>query len=259
MNVDVLKSEPVLVLTVDVDWSPNACIEDTLAIIRAAEVPATVFATAGTPYELLDGFDIGIHPDFRGATQDAKGIESELTACLTEFPRATGLRSHALVTSSRHALVIRDGFGAIKYTSNYYMPGVERLAPFLSQAGIPELPIWWMDHLYLEAQGFCDCDLFMAEFNSPGLKVIDLHPFHVFINSQDREHFQSARRDYHHARLLESHRRAGPGVRELLLSLLDQVRSRKWTVHSCTSLLRAINPAKKYRRRKSRAERQVPR
>jgi len=236
MSVLDYSTRPVLVITIDTDWSPQACVEDTLNLLREHEAPATVFTTRGLDPRVVGDFDIGIHPNFCGPTQSEDAIREELKACTRALPRATGVRSHALVGSSRHYLLLRRGFGRLRYTSNYYMPGVPGIAPFMTQSGLPELPIFWMDHLELERGAKLETRRLFEQLLTPGLKVFDFHPFHLFINSQSRAHFHSARPSYHNAARLRKQRRNGAGVRTMLNSLLQQAEKEGIELATCAQI-----------------------
>ncbi|MFH2056208.1 MAG: hypothetical protein ABIJ61_09645 [bacterium] len=233
-------TRPVLVLTVDTDWSPQTCVEDTLELLREHEAPATIFATRGLDPRLLHGFDVGLHPNFCGPTQSEEAILEELRACSRSLPRATGVRSHALVGSSRHYLLLRDKFGRLRYTSNCYMPGVAGIMPFTTQSGLPELPIYWMDHLALENGAGIDTAGLLKSMLSPGLKVLDFHPFHVYINSQSRAHFQTARPCYHNVTRLSRHRRNGAGVRTFLSELLQRAKEENLQLTTCAEVAKVV-------------------
>jgi len=215
--------EPVLILTVDTDWAPKECVLDLLDLLSGSNVKATFFCTSELDAETLAGHDTGVHPNFQGPSQDEQAVSREISNCLTRFPAAQGLRSHALLTSTRHCLILRDRFPDIRYTSNYYMPDVPGLQPFISQAEIPEFPIYWMDHLHLERYGRIDTQQILKETKKPGLKVFDFHPYHIYINSSDLEHAALGRGYYHNASELIRFRKEGPGVRTFFQSLLNAV------------------------------------
>jgi hypothetical protein len=232
------QAESVVAITIDTDWAPLACVQDTLDLLRMHEAPATVFATSDLDPRALAGFDVGIHPNFCGPTQAETAIVEELEKCCRSLPRATGLRSHALVASSRHYLLLRDRFARLRYTSNCYMPGTAGIAPFATQAGVPELPIYWMDQLALE-EGALNSKHLLQSLLTPGLKVFDFHPYHVSINSQSSTHFRAARSDYHDAERLRQHRRNGPGVRTILSTLLQRAQQEGICLLTCAEIAAA--------------------
>ena len=240
MTTFIWHEEPVLVLTVDTDWAPVECLLDLLELLNVSNIKGTFFSTSEQDVGTLSGYDIGIHPNFQGASQDEKAVAGEISSCLARFPTAQGLRSHALLISTRHYLILRDRFPDIRYTSNYYMPGVAGLEPFVSQAEIPEFPIYWMDHLHLERHNRIDIEKVLEETKRPGLKVFDFHPYHVFINSSDMEHVALAREHYHNAAELVHFRRKAPGVRTFFQSLLEAIDRYSWTTVTFGELARSV-------------------
>jgi len=230
-------NSPVIIITIDTDWAPVECLQDTLSILEDFGSPATVFATTDVPYGIIEKYDVGLHPNFQEATQDEKAIQSEISRCLEKFPSAIGLRSHTLINSTRHYLVVRDVFSQIKYTSNYYMPYVDNLKPFVVQSQSFELPIYWMDHLHLEMNEDIDLGALLKIVGRPGIKVFDFHPFHVFINSSAKEHFEGAKGFYHNPDNLKKYRNTGNGVRTFLKSLLSAARKNNWVLVSCQDVI----------------------
>ncbi len=241
--MNMSRRKPVIVISIDTDWSPLECLEDTLMILRQHDAPATVFATVDVPDTILANYDIGIHPNFTGGTQDEIAIREELSRCVETLPRAKGFRSHALVCSTRHLLVVRDHFPCLKYTSMYYLPGQLDIRPIILQSAKHELPIFWMDHLHLEMNENMDIKKVLVSVAKSTLAVFDFHPFHVFINSVCKEHFEKAKGAYHDPKALLGWRRAGNGVRRFLIELLAEARTRGWDVMSCSEVVDNANNA----------------
>ena len=228
---------PVIAITIDTDWAPVECIQATLSILETFEVPATIFATVDVPRQLLGEYDLGVHPNFQGATQDYDSIEKEISRCLSRFPSAKGMRAHGLVTSARHHFVVRDCFPQIKYISNYYMPYVDHIRPFVTESQSIELPIYWMDNLHLEMNKGIELESLLKIVERPGLKVFAFHPFHIFINSLTKEHFEEAKDSYDSPRDLLSYRSGGNGVRTFFEALLSVGKKRNYPMVTCQDVI----------------------
>jgi len=228
--------EPVVVITIDTDWTPAVCLEDTLQMLKASGMPATIFATVDVNCEMIANCDLGIHPNFQGGAQNLDDIHKEIAACLGKFPRASGLRAHALVNSTRHYFILRDHFPQIKYTSNHTMPEFSGIMPFRVESMRPELPIFFMDNLYLEMHAHFDFRDLAQRLARPGLKVLDFHPFHLFINSQNKSHFSAAKEAYQNPVALLRYRRAGEGARQLFEYLIEEIKRHNWRTATCSEI-----------------------
>jgi hypothetical protein len=241
LPVDLAK-ESVVVLTIDTDWAPEPCLADTFSMLRQAEVPATIFATSDVDPDFLGGFDVGIHPNFQGPAQDTIAIKAELSRLTKQFPMATAVRSHALVWSSRHYNVLPEDFEQLRITSNYLMFRQPAIRPFVSQADTVELPIFWVDDLCVYLDDRIDVDANLALLEEPGLKVFAFHPFHVYINSQTRDHVAVARTAYHDPDRLRHHRCDGDGARTMFERLLSRIGELNITVANCLDVAKHMMP-----------------
>ena len=171
----------MIVLTFDTDWAPQFVIDHVMAELKAARVKTTFFFTS--PYNVGDELLVekGIHPNFMsGSTQGAS--ESEVLINLkTWYPDAVGSRSHRLYWHSGLAKRLTDR--GILYDSSIIMPFHPNLEPFKTQ-GITRFPFWWSDPLHLTSNLPFDC-LNFPNLDKPGLKVLNFHPIHIYLNTKD--------------------------------------------------------------------------
>ena len=176
-------------LTLDVDWAPEAVLDEVLAQVIAAGARATVFATH--PSEALlaqdpDQIEVALHPAFTAEDDD-----SPLETLRQTYPHAIGARSHRLFVSSR-VLEHYERHG-IRYESNMLLPLHPGLAPVARRPRLLSIPFYWADDLPTAAEvpGIGDLRL-----DAPGLKVLDFHPIHVFMNTMSVEHYEAFRPHY---------------------------------------------------------------
>jgi len=235
---DRFADRPVITITIDIDWAPEECVVDALKLIQEYRISPTIFATDNIKTDLIAGYEHGIHPNFTGPAQDADDISNTISKCLNDFPDAAGLRAHALVFSTRHHFVVRDKFPEIEYLSNHYIAGQPNLGPYPVESQLPELPIFFMDNLWLEMNGSFDIKRILELASRPGLKVFDFHPYHLYINSLNPDHYTEARPDYHNADKLISHRREGTGARSVLIALLEEIKKQGWETATCIEIAR---------------------
>ncbi len=204
-------------LTFDLDWAPDFVLEDLRQLLLPHHLPSTVFCTHESPAvrALISApeYETAIHPNFLVD----RPPELVLSESLARFP-AKGVRNHVLYFHSRLLpLFHRQG---IEYFSNdllFLQPG---LRPFFDWSGLLRLPIYWQDDVH--------CIYYRDQFRpellhlgQPGLKVLNFHPIHVFLNTRNFNDYGAAKPDQNDPDRLRRHRNSGPGIRTLLCELLE--------------------------------------
>lgn len=183
-----LRERPVFCFTADIDWASEYSIEESLALFRGAGVPVTVFLTHRSEVlrrELESGnIRAGIHPNFLAGSSQGRNFTEVLNTLFAILPDALGFRSHRYfevndVTDEMY----RRG---IRYSSNVCAL-FDRAEPFLRRSGIIEFPVFFEDgaYLYHNCGGgkVDDFAVFKPLFSEPGLKVINIHPMHLILNT----------------------------------------------------------------------------
>lgn len=208
-------------LTLDLDWAPDHVLEDTRLLLQQVGLPVTIFATHQSPGAAallaLPDCETGVHPNFLGgADQDAV-----LTRLLTAFPTAVGVRSHELYFDSRLLpLFQRKGVG---YFSNDLMFLHSGLAPYYDWSGLVRLPLFWEDDVHcLYFDGRFDCAA--LQLDQPGLKVLNFHPVHLYLNTREISDYQAAKPVLADPAVARNLRRDGPGIRTLFLDVAGRLR-----------------------------------
>lgn len=222
---------PRIVLSLDVDWAPDAVMEPVLDAMRAAGVKCTFFATHASP--LLMGLDdpnveVGLHPNFLGNNGDYDTPLSQLTAA---YPNARGGRSHALYVSS-HILRLYKKHG-LSYESNNFMPMHQHLHPMMRFERFVSIPFYWSDDR-LEVYSWFDVEA--LRLDEPGLKVLNFHPIHVFMNTSSEGHYLSWKQHYQDPDALRAHIGEGAGVGSLFHAVLARIRERNLRTYTMAEI-----------------------
>ena len=224
-----------LAITLDLDWVADEAVDDAVARLRDAGVRATIFATHHSP--VLEGldpaeFEVGLHPSFEG-DEDPRRILSDLKEA---FPGAQGARSHALHVSSR---ILQQYIAhGLTYEANVFLPGHEQLHPVARFAGLVSIPFIWSDDKHLELGR--PHDVAELPIDRPGLKVLNFHPIHTFLNTADPEHYVACRPFTTEAgRLREARNSGGRGIGTLFDDLLATIAQQRMQ----TCLLREVRDA----------------
>ena len=209
-------------LTLDLDWAPDHVLEDTRLLLLQAGLPATIFATHQSPAVAallaLPACETGVHPNFLGGVDE----EATLTSLLGAFPDATGVRNHALFYHSR-LLPLFHGKG-VRYFSNDLLFLHAGLGPFYDWSGLVRLPIYWEDDVHcLYFDGRFDRDA--LQLQRPGLKILNFHPVHLFLNTRRLADYMVAKPMLADPVAALAQRQPGPGIRTLFLDLVGQLRA----------------------------------
>lgn len=211
-------------LTFDIDWANDAVIADTLELVGQYDVPITWFATHRT--NMLEDirnnkkFDLGIHPNFNplleGAAEISNSAARVLSSVIDIVPQATAVRSHSLVHSERLAslFVSRD----IRYCCNPFIPlgQYSRIAPWTLWGGLVMVPHCWQDNVAL----MLDMRLPRLSDSDDQLIVVNFHPIHVFLNTENLQRYERTRSIHQEPSELVRHRFEGYGIRNCLIELL---------------------------------------
>jgi hypothetical protein len=209
-----------LCITLDMDWASDEVAGPVAEMMRRRGVKATFFATNHS--RLLSGldgeqFEVGLHPNFNNCAGD---FRAPLEGLKRLYPRARGARSHSLFVSS-HILQLYVEHG-LNYESNIFLFEHEGLRPVLRFEGFVSIPFCWSDDKHISLQRPFTLDALGLE--TPGLKVLNFHPMHVFMNTSSDAHYESYKRHYQEPdRLAEFVNRRSPGVGTLFGALLEHL------------------------------------
>lgn len=186
-------------LTFDLDWCSDSVLRHTLDLIERRDVHATFFVTHRTP--LLDRirenpkFELGIHPNFNclleGDFRYGRTYRSVIEHFLSLVPDAVSVRSHSLVQSSG---ILKAFFElGITHDCNLLVPATARPEPFLHwQNGLLRVPFVFEDDVECQS-AWSNLGLLRTILSGDFLKVLDWHPIHIFLNTEDLTRYESAR------------------------------------------------------------------
>lgn len=224
-----------LILTLDTDWAPDFVIEEVAAQVRGTGVRATWFATHGSKVidELsrLEGFEVGIHPNFLPGSSHGGTAEEVLRHCKALFPAAESMRTHGLVQSTR--ILAAASRAGIRTDVSLFLPHrAARPIEFHVEGGILlRVPYAWEDDFeMISPRPAWRLDEFLRS-TGPGLVVFNFHPIHVYLNSSTMAPYRSLckavpRLNDAPRPLVERYVRAaaGPGTRSLFDEVLEHLK-----------------------------------
>ncbi|HEY5123928.1 MAG TPA: hypothetical protein VIK14_09355 [Ignavibacteria bacterium] len=225
-NIDIDKPESwgnKLFITSDIDWSSDDVLKYTIDLFNEYEVKVTYFATHKTKIleNLRHGSEIGLHPNFNyllnGDTRYGKNYKEVISYYKQMYPNSVSVRSHSLTQSS----FILDEFlkQGLKFDVNGLFPlNNSCLIPFkILINGITKVPFIWEDDVHCHNKAKWDISI----TDGKGIKVLNFHPIHIFLNTEKMERYSDARpyfKDY--LRLKEFVNATNYGTRNFLIDLL---------------------------------------
>ncbi|MFH1656472.1 MAG: hypothetical protein ABH956_01700 [Candidatus Nealsonbacteria bacterium] len=218
-------------ITIDTEWVPDKVLEDCIDLLNYYNVKATIFCTGyiNINKDKLKNHELCIHPNFK----NIETLEKEIGNLIKIYPKAKGIRFHALFTSSRF-YPIYNKFN-LEYESSYFMYLKDDIKPFLMGDNILQFPIYFLDYFHLfcfKSVGFKKQGLFSIKnfpLEKSGLKIFIFHPIHIFLNSNKLEFYQEAKKYYNQPdKLMELRRKQKePGIRDLFKELLLYLKENK--------------------------------
>lgn len=223
---------PVFCFTTDVEWSPEWAIADVLDFFRERGIPLTPFLTHESPL-LRAAYErpemrrrAGLHPNFLPGSSHGRTRDEVIDSVLGLWPDAVSFRSHCFYEDSPTVLALRRR--GLLYDSNlclFLQPGC---VPLLHHTGLVRFPVFWEDDVHFGRELPFRFEAYERYFETPGLKVINLHPLLFALNVPSAE-FYAAHKHLNGERdprtgLLARH--PGAGSRTFLAELADHVLAR---------------------------------
>ena len=140
-----------LIVTLDLDWAPEAAIEETLSYLEACNITPTVFIThpSKAVEKRLHKIKVGLHPYFDPSSSHGSTLE-EVADYITSLPHnLKAYRCHRFQTSNLVADIMCERGMLI---SSNVCTDLEIVPPFKNRHGLLEVPIFMEDGGYLQRE-----------------------------------------------------------------------------------------------------------
>lgn len=234
-------NSPYFVLTSDLEWASDFALETFLNLAEEYGVKPTLFATHESPVlraaENNGRLELGIHPNFLPGSSHGSDVATVVDHLCRLFPTARTFRCHCYFD---HTYVTRElvrrGF---KYDSNVCLFLQANLVPLRHQSGLLRFPVAWEDDVHwTRTGGDWTLERYLPDLISPGLKILNVHPFMLTANIPDDAYFQSVK---HHIPTLgpdsiDQVRFRGAGVQTFLRELLALLQARRERFYTLSEL-----------------------
>lgn len=233
---------PIFSFTSDIDWASEACIEDLADLLNNSGIKPTFMAThksAIIDKLLAEGkIDVGLHPNFLPGSTHGADVPSVVDHVCSLYPKAEVFRSHGFVDSTQ--IVRQMGERGIQFDSNLCLYLQADLAPLRHAAKSCRLPVFWEDDVHWTQEGSWDFSRYRHDFLTTGLKIINIHPVHVALNTPNEAFYQSVKSGASKAdaEFIRTHRHDGQGVRTFLLELLAELKKNGVATHTLGEIYR---------------------
>ena len=219
-----------LVITLDLDWSCESAIEETLNFFQDKNIMPTVFVThrSQSVEARMAQLDVGIHPFF-GKNSSHGSTIAEVVTHIMELPHnLKAFRCHrfGVCNSSKQAMVE----AGMQISSNV-CTNLEIVCPFQDRFGLLEIPIFLEDGGYLwRKQPLEVYPLLKKILSTPVPKVLLIHPMHFVINTPHFNYMRDIKASNHRKcwrqlkqNKLNKLRWNGRGIRDFITDLLSLV------------------------------------
>src|ERR1035437_6832731 len=168
-----------IVISLDMDWAPDFIIDAVANMFLLNKVKATWFITHDSDgvQRLIDHpdlFEIGVHPNFMSVVPNAKSV-----------------RTHGMLYSAVLSRTFAVDFG-LEIDSSIFLAEMPYIIPhqvFYGDKSLIRMPYFWSDDGEMSITQSPSFELSNKEFNKPGLKILDFHPIHVFLNSENMDNY----------------------------------------------------------------------
>jgi len=237
---------PVFCFTTDVEWAPEWAIGDMLSFFHERALPLTPFITHSSAlvskYYDQPGMRqrAGLHPNFLPNSSHGNTREEVINTMFGLWPHAVSYRSHWFYEDSRTALDLKQR--GLLYDSNLCLFLQPNCVPLVHNSGLVRFPVFWEDDVHFTKGIPFAFGPFREYFETPGLKVINLHPLIFALNVPTMEYY-TAHKHINTNPDPEVGRNArfiGAGARTFVEELADHVQNKKAAALYLDDLYRSL-------------------
>jgi hypothetical protein len=213
------------VLTADLDWASEFCIEFFLDLAARYAITPTLFVTHASAAAREAGesgrADLAIHPNFLSDSSHGEEPDQVIDHVLRLVPAAQAVRCHRYhAPSGAEQRLFERG---LRVDSNLCRHLERGLQPMALASGLLRLPVFFEDDMHWTRGFTWDYAAYEEDFRAEGLKILNFHPFFVSLNVPDAA-FYASRKAFiptlsrEQASIL---RHSGPGAGTFLVETIE--------------------------------------
>jgi len=227
-QIDINNTETYLddiFLTFDIDWAPSEVVFDVINLLESHNATGTFFCTneCESLKHIEKNMELGLHPNFNylinGDSRYGKTHSDVFDYYYKFAPNAKSFRSHSLVNGSpfRYSAIEKG----LKFDCNHFIPNLKsNLHPWKGwEQDMTHIPYIWEDDFNFLYNICWDPKKIL---NYEGIKVLDFHPMHVYLNTDIEETYLKAKPHYHNFKELKKYiNTKNYGCRDFLKDILS--------------------------------------
>lgn len=179
-------------LTCDIDWAPEYAIEHVANKAAEFGLALTLFSTHESDFckSPPEHCEIGLHPDY--TRPERTPFDEVLPRLKALYPDAVGMRAHTNLFGQRTAEAAAAC--GLEYDISYLLWNKPFCQVFRDYSGIARFTYHWEDgtHWYMNRPLNWDG----IEMDSPGLKIFNIHPISIYLNSPTAPHCRAVQTRY---------------------------------------------------------------
>jgi SAM-dependent methyltransferase len=226
-----------------------------LELVRGFGIRPTLFATHRSEFiqhcEEDELAQIGVHPNFLPNSTHGTSYQEVIHHITRLFPNSNVFRSHSFFDNSHVSKAFWDlGY---RYDSNLCLYLQADIQPLHHSTGLIRMPVFWEDDVHWHrSREDWKLENYVEAFLSPGLKIINVHPIHMALNTPSVEFYQSVPKrpgDLRQVDIAEL-RNSGPGTRSFLESLLKTLTAQGHRFYTLAELFSMFSSDQEASRRK---------
>ena len=226
-----LDREPVFSFTTDLDWASEYCISELLTTLVDFDVKPTVFVTHESQviaeFERNELIELGVHPNFLKGSTHGTTYEQVIDHVFKLAPSAEVYRSHCYYDNFHVTKLMYDR--GIRLDSNLCLHLQPNIQPLYHSGMMKRVPVFWEDDIaFRQPVPNWDLESQLEMFLSPGLKVLNVHPFYFATNTPTNEHYLRKKSEVQTLRKGDtSSIHSGAGTKQFVLQLLKFLKQRR--------------------------------
>ena len=174
-----------VILTCDVDWAPDYAVKSVIELIGKYGFKINIFATHKSEVlqQKFNHVNVGLHPDFTRPSQK-DWFDKKILNLKEIYPNSKGMRSHRNFFGQNIGdLAYQAG---LKYDVSFFLWNEPYCQAHIDYNGMVRFSYFWEDGIHLDLNKPFDVN--SINLDSPGLKILNIHPILFYLNSDSEDH-----------------------------------------------------------------------
>ncbi|MEJ0009686.1 MAG: hypothetical protein WDN72_03665 [Alphaproteobacteria bacterium] len=236
-----LEGTEIVALTTDIDWAPDYAVASLYELVAEFGFKLTAFMTHddGVSRTAGDWLEIGLHPDHTRPDPE-RGFPPKLERLKELYPMAKGLRCHRNFFGNNISDIAKK-LGLV-YDASVLLWRQPFGQAYVDYNGIARMTYCWEDGMHADMK--CPMTIDEVRLDTPGLKILNVHPILMYLNAPDdhwRRKVTGRYTDLTRAPKseIEPHVHTGYGLRSFYRDLLMHLKERNIRTVHCLDIAKA--------------------